>query len=939
MPGDTSFRKTLFSMRLIIALFISTLTIAIAAPPNRVAVKVDDGRRVFLNGHVPPKAQPQYDQGRVSASLALTHLTLHFKPSAAQQADLDQLLSDQQNPSSPAYHHWLTPEEYGARFGLSDADLAQATAWLQSQGLTVTATARARNYVSFDGTAGTIERAFRTELHNYLVDGESHFANATDPSVPEALEPVVRGIRGLNDFRYRPRLRMRELVPHDTSQTGHHYLAPDDFAIIYNLKPLYAAGFDGTGQKLVVVGQTALHLADLQQFRTLFNLPAQDPQVVLVPGSRDPGVRMADLQEADLDLEWSGAVARNATIIYVYSPDVIESISYAIDQNLAPVVSMSYGSCEPSNLASDAASMRTMAQQANSQGITWFNASGDNGGADCAGQSASDGRLSVDLPASVPEVTGVGGTEFNEGSGSYWNTTNDANSASVLSYIPEMAWNDSAIDGSPSASGGGASIYFTKPSWQTGPGVPSDGARDVPDISLNASADHDGYDTTMSGKLYSTGGTSAPTPMFAGIAAILNQYLVKGGVQAAPGLGNINPKLYSLAQSSPGAFHDITSGDNIVTPSCPRRGCTTPPVPVGYSTGVGYDQVTGLGSVDVNALFQAWSGGGTSQLTPRVMLSASSTALASGDTTVLTATVTSPNGNTPTGTITFLLGAASLGTSTLAGSGGTATAMLTVAASQLPTGSNNITAQYNSDNGAFSSAAASVTVTVGSSAVGLTITGVADGASFQHAYAPGEVLSIFGANLAGGMQTASAVPLTTSMGGVSVTIHGVPAPLYMVSPGQLNVQIPYETPLNGPSTVLVQYNGQVASYTLNLNATAPAIFTGQGGAPVPNGSAKAGDIITLFVTGAGALSPGVATGDGPPAGTPIANLPKPVNQPVAVTVGGIGAGITFAGVPSGLVGVMQINYQVPGGLSAGVHPVVVTIGGASSAEANLTITQ
>jgi uncharacterized protein (TIGR03437 family) len=925
-------------MRLALTVLILT-TIASAASPKRVLVQVDDSRRVFLHGYVHPKAQAQFDRGPVSPAVELTHLTLHFKPSAAQQAELDQLLLDQQNPSSPQYHHWLTPQEYGARFGLNDSDLAQATQWLASQGLKVTGTSLARNYVTFDGAAANVGKAFGTELHNYLVDGEPHFANTSEPSIPAALEPVVRGIRGLHDFRLKPRLHVRELQPRDTTGTGHHYVSPDDFALVYDLKPLYAAGFDGTGQKLVIVGQTALRLPDLRNFRSTFNLSAQDPQVMLVANTRDPGVNRLDLQEADLDLEWSAAVARNATVIYVYSPDVVQSLTYAIDQNLAPVVSMSYGSCELSNLPSDATDYEAMAKQANSQGITWFNASGDNGGADCAGQSSTDGRLSVDLPASVPEVTAVGGTEFNEGAGTYWNTTDDPNYMSVLSYIPEMAWNDSALDNSPAASGGGKSIYFAKPSWQTGPGVPSDNARDVPDIAMNASADHDGYLVNMGTTLSAAGGTSAPTPVFAGILAILNQYLMQKGAIAAPGLGNINPKLYSLAQSSPNAFHDITTGDNIVTAACPRRGCSTPPTPVGYSTGVGYDQVTGLGSVDINNLFQSWTGGNSGRLTPQVIISASSTALNFGQTTVLTATVSSMNGSTPTGTVTFLLGTTALGGATLSGSGGSATATLTISASQLSTGDNNITAQYNSDNTNFDSAAASVTVTVNSSVSQLTIGGLADGASFQHAYAPGAVLSIFGNRLAGTVEIAGAVPLPASLGGVQVTVNGVPAPLYLVSPTQLNVQIPYETPTDSVATLMVQYNGQTASYPFNVGLTAPAIFTDSLGAPLPNGSARVGDTITLFVTGVGAVSPVVATGAGPAAGTNIANLPKPVNQPVTVTVGGIGASIQFAGIPVGLVGVMQINYVVPSGLPVGVQPVVVTVGHASSLEANLTVTQ
>ena len=232
---------------------------------------------------------------------------------------------------------------------------------------------------------------------------------------------------------------------------------------------MYAAGINGTGQKIAIAGQIEVNLSDIEQFRSKFNLPANDPQTLLVPGSRNPGSNPSsgDLAESDLDLEWSGAVARNATIIFVYSSDVMTSVQYAIDQNLAPVVSVSYGNCELETPASESAAFVQWAQQANAQGITWFAASGDDGAADC--DDSQNPGLAVDLPGSVPEVTSVGGTEFVEGTGTYWSLTNNANGASALSYIPETTWNDSVEDGEPSASGGGASILFSKPSWQTGP--------------------------------------------------------------------------------------------------------------------------------------------------------------------------------------------------------------------------------------------------------------------------------------------------------------------------------------------------------------------------------------------------------------------------------------------------------------------------------------
>ncbi|MBV8817676.1 MAG: S53 family peptidase, partial [Acidobacteriaceae bacterium] len=294
--------------------------------------------------------------------------------------------------------------------------------------------------------------------------------------------------------------------------------------------------------------------------------------------------------------------------------DVTDAAEYAIDQNLAPVLSMSYGECETSSTLSDAQTMQTWAQQGNTQGITWVAASGDTGAAGCyySGLSPfkdnSDLTAAVDVPASIPEITAVGGTELNEGSGTYWSTKNSSTGATAQSYIPEKSWNDSQTD-DPAASGGGASQFFSKPSWQTGSGVPSDGARDVPDVAFPASADHDGYIVyTTSGShtgWYVFGGTSAAAPSFAGVLALLNQYLVTNGYQSSAGLGNVNTQLYSLASW---AFHDITSGNNTVTAIvCSGFLCSSPTKEsVGYDAGSGYDCVTGLGSLDVYSFLLAW---------------------------------------------------------------------------------------------------------------------------------------------------------------------------------------------------------------------------------------------------------------------------------------------------------------------------------------------
>ncbi len=280
----------------------------------------------------------------------------------------------------------------------------------------------------------------------------------------------------------------------------------------------------------------------------------------------------------------------------------------------------------------------------------------------------------------------------------------------------------------------------------------------------------------------------------------------------------------------------------------------------------------------------------------------------------------------------------SLGSASLVGSAGTATATLSVSGSQFALGSQVINAAYT--DGSSNSVSASVTISVTTTSSGSAapaIGGFANGASFKLTYAPGMTLSIFGSHLANSAAAASNVPLPISMGGVAVTVNGVVAPLYYISPGQLNIQIPYETALNSAATVTINNNGHVTNRTLNLASAAPGIFVDLNGAPVPTTSAARGKIGTLFITGAGSVAPPVSTGAAPSSGTPLATLPKPT-QNVSVTVSGVQAAIQFVGIPYGLVGVTQINYQVPAAIGVGAQSVVVTVNGIPSAPAKLTVT-
>ena len=243
--------------------------------------------------------------------MPIRHATLLLKPAASIEA----FLADQQLPGSPNFHKWLTPEQFGDRFGLTAGDIAKVTSWVESQGLKVEHVARGRHWVTFSGTADQAARTFHTRFHRFQVNGQAHFANVDEPSVPAALQDVVGGFLGLNDFKP----HSNAVRPQYTSSKGAHTLVPDDLAAIYNIAPLYAAGIDGTGQKIAIIGDSSLDLSDIRGFRKQFNLPYNDPIQILI--GDDPGYN-SDVVESNLDIEWANAVARGAQIVYVYGQDV-----------------------------------------------------------------------------------------------------------------------------------------------------------------------------------------------------------------------------------------------------------------------------------------------------------------------------------------------------------------------------------------------------------------------------------------------------------------------------------------------------------------------------------------------------------------------------------------------------------------------------------------
>jgi uncharacterized protein (TIGR03437 family) len=921
----------------VVALTFSVATVY--AQRRRLSGPLDNGRRITLAGRVPSRARTGIDLGRVPGTFPLPDVTLYLKPSA----DLTSLLRDQQDPSSPQYHQWLTPEQYAGQFGAAQADIDQIAAWLQSQGLTLVRVARGRDSITVSGTADQVQGAFQTQIHQYNVNGKQHYANATDPSVPAALAPLVAGIRGLHDFHPKPRIRA---ASPNLLNGSFHAIGPDDFAAIYNVAPLYQAGMDGTGQKIAVVGQTALQPSDLTSFRTKFGLPALNLQTILTNPRANPGISADDLNEANLDIEWSGAVARNATIVYVYSSDVWTSATYAVDNNVAPVLSMSYGSCELADLA-DLPLFQQAAQRANAQGMTWFAASGDSGAADCddSGVAVAQNAPGVDAPGSIPEITSMGGTEFNEQGDAYWSSTGAAQG-----YIPEKVWNDTAFNNELSSGGGGASVFFPQPAWQSGPGVPNDGARHVPDVSFTASANHDGYYVVVSGSPSYFGGTSAAAPTMAGIAALLNQYLVSTGAQPQAGLGNINPALYRLAQTAPAVFHDVTIGDNIVPCASGVPGCNNGSY--GNTASSGYDQASGLGSVDATALVHGWNGAAASRASA-ITISIDQNPVfqqapdASGNPWrfQLTLTEEAGVGTTLTGLtingVSYTAQIASLfkdagapwpaSTPPAIAPRGSITANIGLKNLSVPTAVPIVVTGVDASGATWSSR---ISVPVQGPQVHVTIAGIGNAASGKQSYAPGEIVAVYGTAFSNITQVSSALPLPQFLEGFEATINGNPAPIYYVSPNQVNVQIPYETTPGTATLVLGNSYENAPNYSLTVASAAPGIFIFPDGTVNPSRTAARGQVATLFITGDGAVTPSVTTGSAP---SPRGATPRP-RQAVSVTVGGVDVGTPqFLGIPSWAVGVTQINFTIPSSVPPGPQPVVVTVGGQASNTATIVV--
>jgi Pro-kumamolisin, activation domain len=586
---------------------------------SRVVDAVNETQFVRTHGNVLPFARPQFDRGTLADSQPMTRMLLLLQRSTDQETALHQLIDAQQTKASANYHNWLTPAQFGAQFGPSDEDVQAVTDWLTRQGFTVAKVASGRNVIEFSGNVAQVRNAFHTDIHKYSVNGKDFVANVSEPAIPAALAPVVRGVVALQNYPKQSQLRPKgqyrrdkatgQLTPLFTyGNPANFAMAPADFKTIYNI-PSTA---DGTGQKIAIVGQSNIDVQDIIDFRNLFGLPQNFTQAnnVILNGP-DPGLVPGDEGESDLDVEWSGAIAPNAQILVVATqstqsnPTQITSgidlsALYIVDNNLAPVLSESYGICEQANLNEGNQFYYQLWEQAAAQGITVVVSSGDNGSAGCdnpSTETAAISGLAVSGTSSTPFNVSVGGTDFDASTlpitppNQYWSATNGTTQGSALMYIPETTWNDSlcafnypaactSVDPEGfdllAASGGPSNCAFLNsddstcksgtaggyplPSYQVGV-VPSSFTNRVqPDISFFASNGNNGVayivcqaDTNLDGascdldspfqNFSLVGGTSTGTPAFAAVMALVNQ-------QTGQRQGNANYVLYGLAASN-----------------------------------------------------------------------------------------------------------------------------------------------------------------------------------------------------------------------------------------------------------------------------------------------------------------------------------------------------------------------------------------------------
>jgi subtilase family serine protease len=760
-------QSVLFLPLLLILVLSQVVSRAAAQSPslqaNRIANDSDLLPTTRLASHVPAWATAANDAGPASPSSAL-HLTFVLSRSPERQAAFNQLLDDQQNPSSPNFHHWLTPQQIGIVYGPTEEDLEKLAAWLTTQGLSVTEVAPSRLYLTVEAPISTVASALSVNFHSFSVRDRTtgqdtpHLATTIDPAIPTALATIVTSIRGLADVAVFPMHHSKLVAMTGTSNAtpiplgnsatpGEHFIAPNDFAAIYGLDSTYQSGINGNNQKVAIIGRSRVDASDITIFESLTGLPSKQPNVIVPPQGADPGItNTGDQDEATLDVDRVLGTAPGAQADLVISTNASGGIEtaaqYEVQTLRDPVMNISFGSCETSAGSNGVNFWDGLFSQAAAEGISTFVSSGDSGVDACeAGTPGSSQSRSINAMCSSSYATCVGGTEFADfaNPSAYWNSSNDSGLGAAFGYIAEGAWNEPTVTAGSStvtalaATGGGPSAFITKPTWQTGAGVPADGFRDVPDVSFSASA-HDGYlvclkytgaDCVNFVNYFS--GTSASVASMSGIAALLNQ---KTGTSQ----GNINPLLYRLAAHAPDAFHDAvpaTSGVALCDVGTPSMCNNSTPGSTavtgglaGFALTAGYDLATGLGSLQVTDFLNAATAPPPSPASTEItiistLFNSPATTINTSQTVSFTATVGPASVGTMTGTVQFFSNGTSLGAPVPIDAQNA-----TTPAENFPTvGTYNITATYSGDaNYATSTTNPGVNLIVAAAPAASTIT-------------------------------------------------------------------------------------------------------------------------------------------------------------------------------------------------------------------------
>jgi subtilase family serine protease len=475
---------------------------SLAAP--RITEKVIDEVRAPLSGGVHPLARAEFDLGAVDDNLPLEHIVLMLRRSPEQELALTTHIDQMHNQRSPQFHQWLTAEQFGACYGITDADIAVVRSWLEGHGFTVDSVPEGKTLIIFSGTAAQVREAFHAEIHQLNVNGRLHIANLTAPDVPAALAPVIAGIHSLNDFFPQPLVHLRGPIRLDTktglwrlaekaedaskdnslvtiTYGGTEFLAvgPQDFYTIYDENPLLKAAkpINGAGQTLAVIEPTDINKADVTTFRSQFGLHAYPTTPNGTQGGvnwmfgiasycSNPGIVKSAETEATLDAQWIGTTAPAAIIDFVACENTSTTSgvdlagTYVVNHLAGSVsaISVSYGVCE-AQLVTNKTGFQTngfyknLWQQAVAQGQTPVVAAGDSGDDTCDRGVTSSGigetGISVNGLASTPYNVAAGGTDFsdvysNDGTipTPYWNSNDKSPYLSALKYNPEMAWNN-----------------------------------------------------------------------------------------------------------------------------------------------------------------------------------------------------------------------------------------------------------------------------------------------------------------------------------------------------------------------------------------------------------------------------------------------------------------------------------------------------------------